>query len=646
MAASRFVGAGIVLAGVFMASCKENVVDSSTKTTELSVGQQCSGAGDAGCGTGAVCVLGVCRLGCTTDAACPQGALCIGDGPPYGCQLATEMACSSSQPCSSGLTCGLDRTCRISCSATKECPRNEQTCIHDTCVGKGELHADAWFSCTPGAMKCTGPRLEGCDLLSPGWAELETCESADLCQTAAAGSGTCSSGVCKAGAALCDGVVMKVCNAGRTGYDETPCATAALCASGLAGKACTTPACEAGETTCDSATMQVCSTDRTKFEPAETCASAALCDAGLAAGACVEPACKAGEATCGAFDEAGSGFPMSTCKADLTGVDAAQCYSAAACTAGLAQGACAEAELVWDGTGLPGGFTDLSERAVDGSDEWVVAFTKNFNTTTASLVRGSKSSGKVVATRECTQPTSNRVAPVVDATHVYWFGCANSLVRTEKATNATVDVDVPGLNREQALQDDAGVYVTVQTDPDFLIQRLDKATLALATVTKTGPGPAVALRGLDATWLYYSDDMIGALYRVHPVASSVAEQILAPGNQLDGPSVAFEDTLYWSAGGKLVSKPLVGGSPSVVLNNLPGTLTSMVVMGGAIQCVMTSDTVQVGRLDLANKKLVPEVAGQVARTWLVRPEGAYGWNVKGVAVGAPDFGDRRFVFAP
>ena len=101
-------------------SCsKDNVVDAGNNASS-GVGAQCAGPGDPACGTGGVCVLGYCRLGCTSDGACPQGALCLGDVEPYGCSLSDELSCSDVKPCKTPLTMIDPATVRIRRPSTAE----------------------------------------------------------------------------------------------------------------------------------------------------------------------------------------------------------------------------------------------------------------------------------------------------------------------------------------------------------------------------------------------------------------------------------------------------------------------------------------------------------------------------------------------
>jgi hypothetical protein len=174
-------GLGVALVLAFaqiasMAACnKANTVDASTDV--LGIGQQCAGPNDKACGVNAVCVLGYCRSGCTTDAECSRGALCLGDRVPFGCSLPSDLACSSSQPCANGLVCGLDGKCRMPCTASADCARNEHECIAGTCVSKGELDVmQTWFSCKTGDKRCTGAKIESCNVSAPGFAATTACK--------------------------------------------------------------------------------------------------------------------------------------------------------------------------------------------------------------------------------------------------------------------------------------------------------------------------------------------------------------------------------------------------------------------------------------------------------------------------------------
>ncbi len=181
------------LAPLLLVACsKENEVTSTNPGAE-GVGAQCSGASDPGCGTAGVCVLGYCRHGCITDGECPQGALCLGDAPPYGCSLPDELACSKTDPCKSPLTCGVDGKCRFGCKKDSDCPRSEHMCLAGTCVSRTEPGADqTWLACSgeasvvwSTAVRCriaNGKRvaLEVCNTLAPGWVTAKQCLCDDM----------------------------------------------------------------------------------------------------------------------------------------------------------------------------------------------------------------------------------------------------------------------------------------------------------------------------------------------------------------------------------------------------------------------------------------------------------------------------------
>ncbi|MCA9639651.1 MAG: hypothetical protein H6718_07595 [Polyangiaceae bacterium] len=177
---------------------KDNQV---TQNNAVDVGGQCAESSD--CGPSAVCALGFCRQGCTTDSECPQGSLCIGDRAPYGCTLPVELACSSSMPCDAPLTCGIDGKCRMPCSQDADCPRNEQSCKAGTCVSTAEPNAEkTWFSCEDGRATCGDPHISGggdvtslssrwsgnyvtdiwaCNVTEPGLAKVSSCAQGSSC---------------------------------------------------------------------------------------------------------------------------------------------------------------------------------------------------------------------------------------------------------------------------------------------------------------------------------------------------------------------------------------------------------------------------------------------------------------------------------
>ncbi|HQP34687.1 MAG TPA: hypothetical protein PLI95_05900 [Polyangiaceae bacterium] len=178
-----------LLLPVAVGACsKENAVEADAVTGE-GVGAQCSGSDDRGCGVAAVCVMGFCRTGCTNDAECPQGTLCLGESPPYGCSLPSELSCKQTgQSCRPPLTCGIDGRCRFGCKKDADCPRNEHVCLADTCVSKSEPGSEeTWFACIKGgppvstAVRCSHPdyQLQVCNTREPGWVTVEGCGCRD-----------------------------------------------------------------------------------------------------------------------------------------------------------------------------------------------------------------------------------------------------------------------------------------------------------------------------------------------------------------------------------------------------------------------------------------------------------------------------------
>lgn len=177
----------ILLTLPLLAACdKESSVNTSTRA-QSGIGAQCTERNDPGCGPAAVCLFGYCRSGCTTDAECPQGTLCIGDVPPFGCQLPADSVCNDTdRKCAPPLVCAWEKTCRMPCKVSKDCPRNDQECRGGVCVGDAEKGdaAKLYRSCSEGATRCgsdgafcAGPSCEvhACNKVAPGWAAVGQC---------------------------------------------------------------------------------------------------------------------------------------------------------------------------------------------------------------------------------------------------------------------------------------------------------------------------------------------------------------------------------------------------------------------------------------------------------------------------------------
>ena len=262
------------LLAVVVGCSKDNEVDAS-KNTAGGIGTQCSGPDDPACGTNGVCALGYCRIGCLTDGECEQGALCIGDGPPYGCQLPQDIGCSEDNPCTMGLVCGLDGLCRTPCNLSTRCPRNEQQCIEGACYGIAEDGSSKWAceGSPTGAYGCNGATLRVCNVGALGWVSIDTCGSEPLCEAGKL-TGTCVAAVCMADELRCAGLSLERCKVDLTGWDvEDSCATEAICAQSISTGSvnCDEPVCTYGERSCSGQDLRICSAARSGWDVLETC---------------------------------------------------------------------------------------------------------------------------------------------------------------------------------------------------------------------------------------------------------------------------------------------------------------------------------------------------------------------------------------
>ena len=282
---------------------------------DFSVGSAAAGAGGAGgsstgkggtsaqggSGTGAegtpctdsstcgsnVCVLGVCRLPCTSDTMCSKDSICLGDKANAGCRLPGDMEGKCTGTCSNpALTCGIDGTCRVPCSPTNSCPLNGQSCIQGACVSNTETAAD-WSACTPpeGAITCEGAVLTSCNVTKPGKVVIDTCGSATLCQAGlAAGGKACGGKSCTPNASTCNGAMLQHCAADGSSFDKTStCASVALCEKGAPTGMCATPMCGVGATDptaakCADGNLLTCSADQQTFDT--TSCGTKQCDPG------------------------------------------------------------------------------------------------------------------------------------------------------------------------------------------------------------------------------------------------------------------------------------------------------------------------------------------------------------------------------
>jgi hypothetical protein len=175
--------------------------------------------------------------------------------------------------------------------------------------------------CDPGQVGCKGAQPTICNAgrtdFAPNGA---ACASSALCNMA---TGTCGNQTCFAGQLRCDPANptnLQRCNDDLTAWDPTPCdtcATAELCSASLGAATCDAtscqePVCVAGTPSCgDSGTnqgivLQVCNSGRTGYTPCDTCATSALCSQSLntkpfscMTGACTQPSCAPTDLWCG-----------------------------------------------------------------------------------------------------------------------------------------------------------------------------------------------------------------------------------------------------------------------------------------------------------------------------------------------------------
>ncbi len=200
-------------------------------------------------------------------------------------------------------------------------------------------------ACTPGAVRCSGARLETCSSDASGYALTETCATAALCD---AGAAACTAPSCQVGQHRCSSALLQVCNADRTDWSLAEDCTGKTCDA--AGAQC--DVCAGGQDhRCTGATLEVCTSDGQGWSTQEVCTTAPLCNA--AAGACTSAACLPDQHVCDAgklmkCDGAQSGFNtlVSDCGAQSQICDAAgkQCdvcaAGALACADATHQSAC------------------------------------------------------------------------------------------------------------------------------------------------------------------------------------------------------------------------------------------------------------------------------------------------------------------
>jgi len=134
-----------------------------------------------------------------------------------------------------------------------------------------DVEPEAPIVCTLGTHRCTNGVLEAC-AAGGAWVAQETCVS-DAFRADAAGWAMRPAHCVRSATCSASEPAFQTCAADRKGWTTTQtCATDALCSA--AG--CAAPACNVGQHTCSSATLRVCNAGRTAFQDAATCSSAGL----------------------------------------------------------------------------------------------------------------------------------------------------------------------------------------------------------------------------------------------------------------------------------------------------------------------------------------------------------------------------------
>ncbi|MES1174058.1 MAG: hypothetical protein ABUL62_06990 [Myxococcales bacterium] len=235
----------------------------------------------------------------------PNQNLCYaGTAPAYDngycltCPVAGELSCTGST--------------LQSCSADRRSWNTSANCGTNGCVAQ-TLADDYCAVCKAGDVRCSGATLQTCPDKAKAWTST-TCKSAALCDVANRQCDVCN-------ATVCSGTTLQVCSADGQTVTSSSCATTALCNAAKAK--CDAPVCAVGQKTCDGATLKICNAGRTGYDVLDTCASAALCN--TTTFKCDTQVCAANQKRC-------NGAQLQTCNATLTGYDAGvACASAALC---------------------------------------------------------------------------------------------------------------------------------------------------------------------------------------------------------------------------------------------------------------------------------------------------------------------------
>lgn len=200
------------------------------------------------CDSGSLCTLSASG----EDGTCaPVAEVCLGSPGRTVCDRSGTL-----------VVCGSDGvpTSMMACNSVQHC---ELGAVRGTCA-----------ICLPGAAdgyRCEGAELQRCADAGDQYEAVETCNTAALCNAVA---GACTTSACTEGQTICDGDVLKSCNADRTGFDTVKTCEPGLCDAN-AGE-CDT--CIAGTLDClDSRVTRRCAIDGSAWINAACPADTPIC---------------------------------------------------------------------------------------------------------------------------------------------------------------------------------------------------------------------------------------------------------------------------------------------------------------------------------------------------------------------------------
>ncbi len=222
----------LLVALSLIASCSKdntvNVDQDPDPTGFAEVGAPCSDSDD--CSTG-LCLAAFCRQPCKSSNECGASKICLfePDAKASGCSLPDEQSCSVEAGCSTkAFACGIDSRCRTPCSGA--CTQQGSYCVEGACFGSDETEG-----IVPGIVRCAeqgraglfcdAHKLVSCNTAgSPGWNELESCASVDVCEfSLAQQSFSCISAVCEPQQSRCFDGAAEVCKPNGSGWSSEDC---------------------------------------------------------------------------------------------------------------------------------------------------------------------------------------------------------------------------------------------------------------------------------------------------------------------------------------------------------------------------------------------------------------------------------------